>query len=1039
MTGISAPFIRRPVGTSLLTAALALAGWVAFRQLPVAPLPQVEFPTIQVQAALPGASPETMASAVAMPLERQFGRIAGVEEMTSTSYLGSTTIVLQFDLSRNIDAAARDVQAAINAARSQLPANLPNNPNYRKVNPADAPILILALTSDTIPTDRLYDAASSILQQKLAQVEGVGQVFVGGSALPGVRVELNPTALNRYGIGLDQVRAALAAANVNRPKGELADASRAWTIGATDQLLEAAQYRPLVVAYRNGAPVRVADVAEVVDSVEDLRAGGISGGKPAVVVVIFRQPGANIIATVDRVRALLPQLRASIPGGIDLGVVIDRSITIRASIVDVELTLLVSIALVVLVVFAFLRNGWATAIPGVVVPLSLVGTFGVMYLLGYSLDNLSLMALTISTGFVVDDAIVVIENIARYLEQGMPPLGAALRGSREIGFTVLSMSASLVAVFIPILLMRGIVGRLFREFAVTLSAAVLVSLVVSLTTTPMMCARFLRSEHGRAHGRLYRASERAFAALLHGYERSLAWVLRHARLTLAVAVATVCLNGYLFAVVPKGFFPEQDNGRLMGAIQADQDTSFQALRQKLAEFVRIVQADPAIDTVVGFTGGAGGTTNTGRLFMALKPLAERRLTADQVIARLRPKLAAVPGASLYLQAIQDIRVGGRLSNALFQYTLEDDDLQELNHWAPIVLRTLRALPELVDVSSDQQNGGLEAAVAIDRDTAARLGITTRLIDDALYDAFGQRQVSTMYTQLNQYHVVMEVAPRFWQRPETLHDLYVRSTTGALVPLAAFARFAPSVAPLAVNHQGQFPAVTISFNLAPGIALGDAVAAIERATTSLALPASLRTSFQGTAQAFQASLANEPLLVAAALAAVYVVLGILYESYIHPLTILSTLPSAGVGALLALLLCRMDLDVIALIGIILLIGIVKKNAIMMIDFALEAERREGKPPEAAIYEACLLRFRPIMMTTMAALLGGLPLALGTGTGAELRRPLGVAIVGGLLVSQVLTLYTTPVVYLYMDRLALWARRVRGAWRQPSAAPAAPRPD
>jgi len=1039
VTGISAPFIRRPVGTSLLTAALALAGWVAFRQLPVAPLPQVEFPTIQVQAALPGASPETMASAVAMPLERQFGRIAGVEEMTSTSYLGSTTIVLQFDLSRNIDAAARDVQAAINAARSQLPANLPNNPNYRKVNPADAPILILALTSDTIPTDRLYDAASSILQQKLAQVEGVGQVFVGGSALPGVRVELNPTALNRYGIGLDQVRAALAAANVNRPKGELADASRAWTIGATDQLLEAAQYRPLVVAYRNGAPVRVADVAEVVDSVEDLRAGGISGGKPAVVVVIFRQPGANIIATVDRVRALLPQLRASIPGGIDLGVVIDRSITIRASIVDVELTLLVSIALVVLVVFAFLRNGWATAIPGVVVPLSLVGTFGVMYLLGYSLDNLSLMALTISTGFVVDDAIVVIENIARYLEQGMPPLGAALRGSREIGFTVLSMSASLVAVFIPILLMRGIVGRLFREFAVTLSAAVLVSLVVSLTTTPMMCARFLRSEHGRAHGRLYRASERAFAALLHGYERSLAWVLRHARLTLAVAVATVCLNGYLFAVVPKGFFPEQDNGRLMGAIQADQDTSFQALRQKLAEFVRIVQADPAIDTVVGFTGGAGGTTNTGRLFMALKPLAERRLTADQVIARLRPKLAAVPGASLYLQAIQDIRVGGRLSNALFQYTLEDDDLQELNHWAPIVLRTLRALPELVDVSSDQQNGGLEAAVAIDRDTAARLGITTRLIDDALYDAFGQRQVSTMYTQLNQYHVVMEVAPRFWQRPETLHDLYVRSTTGALVPLAAFARFAPSVAPLAVNHQGQFPAVTISFNLAPGIALGDAVAAIERATTSLALPASLRTSFQGTAQAFQASLANEPLLVAAALAAVYVVLGILYESYIHPLTILSTLPSAGVGALLALLLCRMDLDVIALIGIILLIGIVKKNAIMMIDFALEAERREGKPPEAAIYEACLLRFRPIMMTTMAALLGGLPLALGTGTGAELRRPLGVAIVGGLLVSQVLTLYTTPVVYLYMDRLALWARRVRGAWRQPSAAPAAPRPD
>ncbi|HLK10729.1 MAG TPA: multidrug efflux RND transporter permease subunit, partial [Candidatus Binatia bacterium] len=984
---VSAPFIRRPVATSLLTAALALAGWVAFRQLPVSPLPQVEFPTIQVQAALPGASPETMASAVAMPLERQFGRIAGVTDMTSTSYLGSTGITLQFDLGRNIDAAARDVQAAINAARGQLPTNLPNNPSYRKVNPADAPILILSLTSETIPTDRLYDAASSILQQKLSQVEGVGQVMVGGSALPGVRVELNPTALNRYGIGLDEVRAALAAANVNRPKGELADASRAWAIGATDQLLEAAQYRPLLVAYRDGAPVRVADVAEVDDSVEDLRTGGLANGKPAVVVVIFRQPGANIISTVDRVRALLPQLAASIPGGIDLGVMIDRSVTIRASIVDVELTLLVSIALVILVVFVFLRNAWATAIPGVVVPLSLIATFGVMYLLGYSLDNLSLMALTISTGFVVDDAIVVIENIARYLEQGMHPVAAALRGSREIGFTVLSMSASLVAVFIPILLMGGIVGRLFREFAVTLSVAVVVSLVVSLTTTPMMCARFLRPEQGRTHGRLYRASERAFAWLLRGYEASLAWVLRHSRLTLAVAVATVCVNGYLFAVVPKGFFPEQDNGRLMGAIQADQDTSFQALRQKLAQFVSIVQADPAVETAVGFTGGAGGTTNTGRMFMALKPLAERKLTADQVIARLRPKLAAVPGASLYLQAIQDIRVGGKLSNALFQFTLQDDDLQELTHWAPIVLRKLQTLPELVDVSSDQQNGGLEASLAIDRDTASRLGITTRMIDDALYDAFGQRQVSTMYTQLNQYHVVMEVAPRFWQSPETLRDLYVRSTAGALVPLAAFTRFAPSTAALAVNHQGQFPAVTLSFNLAPGVALGDAVAAVETATRALGLPAGVRPSFQGTAQAFQASLANEPLLVLAALLAVYVVLGILYESYIHPLTILSTLPSAGVGAILALLLCRTDLSVIALIGIILLIGIVKKNAIMMIDFAVEAERREEKTPEAAIYEACLLRFRPIMMTTMAALLGGLPLALGAGTGAELRRPLG----------------------------------------------------
>src|SRR2546425_9737844 len=861
---ISAPFIKRSVATSLLTVALALAGLLAFRLLPVAPLPQVEFPTIQVSAALPGASPETMASAVAMPLERQFGRIAGVTDMTSTSALGSTMIVLQFDLSRNIDAAARDVQAAINAARGQLPTNLPNNPTYRKVNPADAPILILALTSETLDTSRMYDAASSILQQKLAQVEGIGQVIVGGSSLPGVRVELDPTVLNKYGIGLGEVRTALAAANANRPKGELTNGTAAWKVSANDQLLRAGQYRPLIVTYRQGAAVRLSDVADVQDSVEDVRTIGIANGKPAVLVIMFRQPGANIIATVDRVRALLPQLRAAIPGAIDLAVMIARSVTIRASIADVEVTLLIAIALVVLVVFVFLRNAWATAIPGVVVPLSLIGTFGVMYLFGYSVDNLSMMALTISTGFVVDDAIVVIENITRYLEQGLPPFQAALRGAREIGFTVLSMSTSLVAVFIPILLMGGIVGRLFREFAVVLSVAVAVSLVVSLTTTPMMCARFLRSERGRAHGRLYRASERAFELSLHAYETSLAWVLRHARLTLAIALATVCINAYLYVIVPKGFFPQQDNGRLMGAVQADQDTSFQAMQGRLAQFVRVVMSDPAVDTVAGFTGGNQGTGNTGRMFIALKPLSERGLSADEVIARLRPKLGGVPGASLYLQAIQDIRVGGRLSNALYQFTLQDDDLRELNHWAPRMMAKLQSLPSVVDVSTDQQNRGREVSVAIDRDTAARLGITPQAIDEALYDAFGQRQVSTMYTQLNQYHVVMEVAPAFWQSPETLKDVYVASTRGAVVPLAAIAHFGPSTAPLVVNHQGQFPAVTLSFNLRPGLALGDAVTAVEEAGRDIGLPASIHGSFQGTAQAFQESLASEPLLIAAAL-------------------------------------------------------------------------------------------------------------------------------------------------------------------------------
>jgi multidrug efflux pump len=1020
---ISAPFIRRPVATSLLTLALALAGAVAFRFLPVSPIPQVEFPTISVAAALPGASPETMASAVAMPLERQFGRIAGVADMTSTSYLGSTGIVLQFDLNRNIDGAARDVQAAINAARGQLPSNLPNNPNYRKVNPADAPILILSLTSDTVDTARMYDAAASILQQKLSQIEGVGQVFVGGSSMPAVRVELNPTILNNDGIGLDQVRAALGAANANRPKGQLADATTTWEISTTDQLQNAEQYRPLIVAYRNGAPVRLADVADVQDAVEDLRSWGLADGKPAVVLVIFRQPGANIIETVDRVRALLPQLQASIPQSINLSVVMDRTPTIRASIADVELTLLASILLVVLVVFVFLRSVWATIIPGVVVPLSLIGTFGAMYLLGYSIDNLSLMALTISTGFVVDDAIVVIENIARYLEHGMRPLAAALAGAREIGFTVLSMSTSLVAVFIPILLMGGIVGRLFREFAVTLSIAILVSLVVSLTTTPMMCAKFLKLDNGRAHGLAYRISERAFQWLLRSYEVSLSWVLRHARLTLLIAAITVCVNVYLYVIVPKGFFPEQDTGRVMGALQADQHTSFQALRQKLSQFVHIVMADPAVSGLVAFTGGNQGSTNVGRMFISLKPIAERKLAAAQVMARLRPKLADVPGASLFLQTVQDLRVGGRLSGAAYQFTLQGDDLQELNLWAPRMLHKLQTLPGLVDVNSDQQNRGLQASLVIDRDTAARLGITPQMIDDTLYDAFGQRQVSTTYTQLNQYHVVMEVAPEYWQDPETLRDIYVRSTTGKQVPLSAFTHFEATTTALAVNHQGQFPAITLSFNLVPGVALGDAVNEIEAAEREIGLPGSIHATFQGTAQAFQASLANEPLLILAALIAVYIVLGILYESYIHPLTILSTLPSAGVGAILALLLCHTDLSVIALIGIILLIGIVKKNAILMIDFAIEAERADGKRPEEAIYEACLLRFRPIMMTTMAALFGALPLALGGGTGSELRQPLGITIVGGLIVSQLLTLYTTPVVYLYLDRLRLWSARLR----------------
>ncbi len=1018
---ISSPFIKRSVATSLLSAALLLTGAVAYRFLPVAPLPQVEFPTIQVSAGLPGASPETMASSVATPLERQFGRIAGVTEMSSTSQLGSTQIVLQFDLSRNIDAAARDVQAAINAARGQLPSNLPNSPIYRKINPADAPIMIMAATSETMPLGRIYDAADSILAQKLSQVKGVGQVIVGGGARPAVRVDVNPMVLAQYGIGLDDVRFALRAANANVPKGELADQTGRWVITATDQLSKANQYRPLIVTYRKGAPVRLSDVAEVSDSIEDVRTAGLANGKPAVLLIIFRQPGANIIGTVDRIRALLPQLQASVPPSVTISAISDRTGTIRASVADVELTLGLAMALVVMVIFLFLRNVWATAIPSVAMPLSLVGTFAVMYLLGYSIDNLSLMAPTISTGFVVDDAIVVIENIARYLEAGDSPLQAAFKGSREIGFTVLSMSSSLVAVFIPILLMGGIIGRLFREFAVTLTVTIAISLLVSLTTTPMMCAKFLRSEKGRRHGRLYRGSERAFNWGLGAYRSGLKWVLRHQPLTLAITVATVCLNIYLFIVVPKGFFPQQDTGRLVGSIQAQQDISFPAMREKLKQFTDIVLADPAVENVVSFTGGGGGAINTGRMFAQLKPLGVRKVSADQVIARLRRNLAQVPGATLFLQSVQDIRVGGRVTGSLYQYTLQGENLTDLLDWAPRMLDKLKGLPELRDVASDQQNRGLEASLVIDRDTASRLGILPQAIDDTLYDAFGQRQVSTIFTQLNQYHVVLEVQPRFRQNPDALKNIYVRSSNGAQVPLSAFTRFELKTTALAVSHQGQFPAVTLSFNLAPAVALGEAVKAIQGAEREIGLPASIHASFQGTAQAFQASLANEPWLILAALVTVYIVLGVLYESYIHPITILSTLPSAGVGAILALQLCRTDLSVIALIGIILLIGIVKKNAIMMIDFALEAERKEGKSPEESIYQASLLRFRPIMMTTMAALLGGLPLALGGGTGAELRRPLGISIVGGLLVSQVLTLFTTPVVYLYMDRLRLFLVR------------------
>jgi multidrug efflux pump len=1077
---LSTPFIRRPVATTLLTIGLAAVGVVAFFKLPVSPLPQVDFPTISVRATLPGGSPQDVATTVASPLERHLGQIADVTEMTSASTVGSTRITLQFGLSRNIDGAARDVQAAINAARADLPTSLRANPTYRKVNPADAPIMVLTLTSDTLERGKLYDAASTVLSQKLSQVEGIGEVTVGGSSLPAVRVELIPQALYKYGIGLEDVRAAISSANAHSPKGGIDVGNRRYQIYANDQANQAEQYKSLVIAYRNGAAVRLSDVGEVTDSVESLRNAGLANGKPAVLIILYRQPGANIIGIVDRVIALLPQLRASVSPAIDLNVAVDRSTTIRASLHDVELTLLIAIFLVVMVVFAFLRNGRAMLIPVVAVSVSLVATFAVMYLMGYSLDNLSLMALTVATGFVVDDAIVVLENITRHIEAGMPRLEAALLGAKEVGFTVLSMSVSLIAVFIPILLMGGIVGRLFREFAMTISIAIIISLAISLATTPMMCAMLLRRDTDRAHGRIYQASERIFDAMLSGYRRTLAVALRHPRSVMVVLLAVLGLNFYLYDIIPKGFFPQQDTGRMIGIIQADQSISFQLMQQKLAQFVTILKKDPAIETVVGFTGG--GQTNSGFMFVSLKPRDKRKIPVDRVITRLRSELAVVPGATLYLQAVQDIRAGGRASSAQYQYTLQSPSLEELNEWTPKITAALQKEPNLADVNSDQQNKGLESNVVIDRDAAARLGITVSQIDNTLYDAFGQRQVSTIYVARNQYHVVMEVAPRYWQNPETLKDVFISTSGGSvggsqatnavagtivassqsasansanaqaarnlatnsigatgkgasstgsavstrqetMIPLSAVARFAQGATPLAVNHQGLLVSNTISFNLPPNVSLSTASATIEATMNRIGVPATLHGSFQGTAKVFQDSLSNQPFLILAALLTIYIVLGVLYESYVHPLTILSTLPSAGVGALLALMAFNTEFSIMSLIGVILLIGIVKKNAIMMIDFALEAERTRGLSSSDAIYEASLLRFRPIMMTTMAALLGALPLAIGLGEGSELRRPLGIAIVGGLILSQMLTLYTTPVIYLYLDRFRLWSQRLK----------------
>jgi multidrug efflux pump len=1031
---ISAPFIHRPVATTLLTVGVALAGAIAFEVLPVAPLPEVDFPTISVSAGLPGASAEIMASSVATPLERQFGHIAGVTEMTSASTLGTTSVTIQFDLSRDINGAARDVEAGINAARTYLPANLPSNPTYRKVNPADAPVMILGLTSDKFGPDKLYDEASTVVEQKLSQIQGVGQVTVGGGALPSVRVDANPTQLASYGLTLANLQSVLSLQNSDLAKGQISDGIVTADIIANDQISHAADYKPLVVGYNNGAAIRLSDVAQVTDSVQNVRVAGYLNGKRAIPVIIFRQPGANIINTVNRIRAQLPYIKASIPLGIDTTIVLDRTVTIRASVGDVERTLLISIGLVIVVVFVFLRDARSTLIPGVAVPVSLIGTFAVMYMFGYSIDNLSLMALTISTGFVVDDAIVVMENITRHLENGMKPFTAALKGAQEIGFTVFTISLSLIAVFIPLLMMGGIVGRLFREFAVTLSTSIVVSMIVSLTTTPMMCAYLLKNKREQKHGRLFMASEKAFDGVLSLYRKTLHWVLEHPVPTLIVLFLTIALNVIVIIKIPKGFFPVEDTGAMAGGVQGPQDSSFPAMNDAIQRIGAVVKKDPAVENMIAFTGG-GGATNTGNLFIALKPLGARKASASQIINRLRPQLNRLPVASAFLQAVQDLRIGGRSSNALYQYTIQADNVQDLSKWGPVLLSAMKKLPGLQDVSSDQQNGGLDELMNYDRITAAKLGLTVQSLDSALYSAFGQSEVSIIYTQLNQYYVVLEVAPQYWQSPEGLKDIYLLSSNGGNIPLLAVAKGKANTTPLAINHTGLFPSVTVSFNLAPSVSLSDATTRIQQMQKQLGAPSTLQGFFAGTLLAYQQSLGTEPILILTALLAVYIVLGILYESLVHPLTIISTLPSASVGAMLALMLFGQDLNIISIIGIVLLIGIVKKNAIMMIDFALQAEREEGKSPADSIFEACMLRFRPILMTTMAALLGALPLALGTGTGYELRRPLGITIVGGLILSQLLTLYTTPVVYLAFDRLRL---RMQGKQRDTAVPGAGPAP-